>query len=70
MKSAIRHLKRNRGRTILTLLAVLIPVYFLVFMFGLSNSIVSDMFETATRIDTGHSRFDMLNDAVWDLPFR
>jgi len=54
MKAAIRHLKRNRGRTILTLLAVLIPVYFLVFMFGLSNSIVSDMFETATRIDTGH----------------
>ncbi len=54
MKAAIRHLKRNRGRTILTLLAVLIPVYFLVFMFGFSNSIVSDMFETATRIDTGH----------------
>lgn len=54
MKAAIRHLKRNRGRTILTLLAVLIPVYFLVFMFGFSNSVVSDMFETATRIDTGH----------------
>lgn len=54
MKAAIRHLKRNRGRTILTLLAVLIPVYFLVFMFGFSNSIVSDMFETATRVDTGH----------------
>ena len=54
MKAAIRHLKRNRGRTVLTLLAVLIPVYFLVFMFGMSNSIVSDMFETATRVDTGH----------------
>lgn len=54
MKAAIRHLKRNRGRTILTLLAVLIPVYFLVFMFGFSNSIVADMFETATRVDTGH----------------
>jgi len=54
MKAAIRHLRRNRGRTILTLLAVLIPVYFLVFMFGMSNSIVSDMFETATRVDTGH----------------
>jgi len=54
MKAAIRHLKRNRGRTILTLLAVLIPVYFLVSMFALTNSIVSDMFETATRIDTGH----------------
>ncbi len=54
MKAAIRHLRRNRGRTILTLLAVLIPVYFLVFMFGMSNSIISDMFETATRVDTGH----------------
>ncbi len=54
MKAALRHLKRNRGRTILTLLAVLIPVYFLVFMFGFSNSIIADMFNTATRIDTGH----------------
>ncbi|MBU1050185.1 ABC transporter permease [Candidatus Bipolaricaulota bacterium] len=54
MKSAIRHLKRNRGRTILTLLAVLIPVYFLVFMFGFVNSMLSDMFNTVTQIDTGH----------------
>ena len=54
MKAAIRHLRRNRGRTILTLLAVLIPVYFLVFMFGFSNSVVLDMFHNATRIDTGH----------------
>lgn len=54
MKAAIRHLKRNRRRTILTLLAVLIPVYFLVFMFGFTNAVISDMFETATRIDTGH----------------
>jgi len=54
MKAAIRHLKRDRRRTILTLLAVLIPVYFLVFMFGFTNSIIADMFETATRIDTGH----------------
>lgn len=54
MKSAIRHLKRNRGRTVLTLLAVLIPVYFLVFMFGFVNSMLSDMFDTVTQIDTGH----------------
>jgi ABC-type lipoprotein release transport system permease subunit len=54
VKSAIRHLKRNRGRTVLTLLAVLIPVYFLVFMFGFVNSMLSDMFDTVTQIDTGH----------------
>jgi ABC-type lipoprotein release transport system permease subunit len=54
MKAALRHLTRSRGRTLLTLLAVLIPVYFLVFMFGFSNAMVADMFNTATRIDTGH----------------
>jgi len=54
MKAAIRHLMRNRRRTVLTLLAVLIPVYFLVFMFGFTNAVVSDMFETVTRMDTGH----------------
>jgi ABC-type lipoprotein release transport system permease subunit len=54
MKAAIRHIMRNRRRTILTLLAVLIPVYFLIFMFGFINSMMQDMFETATRFDTGH----------------
>lgn len=54
MKAVLRHLLRNRRRSILTLLAVLIPVYFLVFMFGFTNGVVSDLFTTATRIDTGH----------------
>ena len=54
MKAAIRHMLRNRRRTILTLLAVLIPVYFLVMMFGFINSMMQDMFETSTRFDTGH----------------
>ncbi len=54
MKAALRHLKRNRGRTVLTLLAVLIPVYFIIFMFGFASANLSDMFEIATRIDTGH----------------
>ncbi len=54
MKAALRHLKRNRGRTVLTLLAVLIPVYFIIFMFGFASANLSDMFETATRLDTGH----------------
>ena len=54
MKAAIRHMMRNRRRTILTLCAVLIPIYFLIVMFGFINSMVQDMFETATRFDTGH----------------
>jgi len=54
MKAAIRHMMRNRRRTILTLLAVLIPVYFLVMMFGFANSMMQDMFDSVTRFDTGH----------------
>jgi len=54
MKAAIRHMMRNRRRTILTLLAVLIPIYFLIVMFGFINSMVQDMFESSTRFDTGH----------------
>lgn len=56
MKVALRHLVRNRRRTLLTLLAVLIPVYFLVFMFGFANANLRDMFETATRFETGHAQ--------------
>ena len=54
MKAAIRHMMRNRRRTILTLLAVLIPIYFLIVMFGFINAMMQDMFESATRFDTGH----------------
>ncbi|MBN1858061.1 ABC transporter permease [Candidatus Bipolaricaulota bacterium] len=54
MKAAIRHIMRNRRRTTLTLLAVLIPVYFLVMMFGFANSMMQDMFDSVTRFDTGH----------------
>ena len=54
MKAALRHMMRNRRRTILTLLAVLIPIYFLIVMFGFINSMVQDMFESSTRFDTGH----------------
>jgi len=54
MKAAVRHMMRNRRRTILTLLAVLIPIYFLIVMFGFINSMMQDMFDSATRFDTGH----------------
>ncbi len=54
MKAAFRHLNRNRGRTLLTLLAVLIPVYTLVFMFGFASANLRDMFETATQLESGH----------------
>jgi ABC-type lipoprotein release transport system permease subunit len=54
MKAAIRHLVRNRRRSVLTLLAVLCPVYVLVIMFGFASATMNDMFDTVTRIDTGH----------------
>jgi ABC-type lipoprotein release transport system permease subunit len=54
MKAAIRHMMRNRRRTILTLCAVLIPVYFLILMFGFTNSMMQDMFDSVTQFDTGH----------------
>jgi ABC-type lipoprotein release transport system permease subunit len=54
MKAAIRHLLRSRRRSMLTLLAVLCPVYFLVIMFGFASATMNDMFDTVTRIDTGH----------------
>jgi ABC-type lipoprotein release transport system permease subunit len=54
MKAAIRHLLRSKGRSLLTLLAVLIPVYTLVFMFGFASANLRDMFETATNLESGH----------------
>jgi len=54
MKAALRHLKRHKGRSLLTLLAVLIPVYTLVFMFGFASANLQDMFETATNLESGH----------------
>ncbi len=54
MKAAIRHLVRNRRRSLLTLLAVLCPVFALVVMFGFASANLSDMFDTVTRVDTGH----------------
>ncbi|MCX6094305.1 MAG: FtsX-like permease family protein [Candidatus Bipolaricaulota bacterium] len=54
MKAAIRHLIRNRRRSLLTLLAVLCPVYILVIMFGFASATMNDMFDTVTRVDTGH----------------
>ena len=54
MKAAMRHLMRNRRRSILTLLAVMIPVYTLIVMFGFAEANLRDMFDTATRVETGH----------------
>ena len=62
MKAAIRHLKRNKGRSLLTLLAVLIPVYTLVFMFGFASANLRDMFETATNLESGHFQVREISD--------
>ncbi len=54
MRAAIRHLVRNRRRSLLTLLAILCPVYVLVVMFGFTSAMMNDLFDTITRVDTGH----------------
>lgn len=54
MKTALRHLTRDRRRSILTLLAVMIPVYILVLMFGIISGEMRSMFEGAVNLETGH----------------
>jgi len=54
MKAAIRHLLRNRRRSILALAAVLVPVFLLVLMLGMIGGMERDMFLNTIRFETGH----------------
>lgn len=54
MKAAIRHLLRNRRRSLLTLLAVLIPTYILVVMLGMVAGEMRGMFDSTVKFETGH----------------
>lgn len=54
MKQAWRHLWRNRRRSILTLCAVLIPVFILVLELGLLNGENKSLFENTVKFETGH----------------
>ena len=62
MKTALRHLLRNRRRSLLTLLAVMIPVYILVLMFGLISGEMRSMFEGAVNLDTGHFQIQKVEE--------
>lgn len=54
MKAAVRHLLRNRRRSLLTLVAVLVPVYILVLMYGLVSGEMRGFFDGAVKLRTGH----------------
>ena len=62
MKTALRHLLRDRRRSLLTLLAVMIPVYILVLMFGLISGEMRGMFEGAVNLETGHFQIQKVEE--------
>jgi len=54
MRYALRNLKRARRRSLYTFLAAFYPALILVIMFGLAAGEVRGMFESATKLETGH----------------
>ncbi len=54
MKQAWRHLWRNRRRSILTLVAVFLPVLILVLELGLLNGEQESLFKNTVTFETGH----------------
>ncbi len=54
MKAAFRHLLRNRRRSLLTLIAVIVPVFILVLMYGMVAGEMRGMFDGVVKLQTGH----------------
>jgi len=54
MKAAVRHLLRNRRRSLLTLAAVIVPVYILVLMYGMVSGEMRGLFDGTVKLRTGH----------------
>jgi ABC-type lipoprotein release transport system permease subunit len=54
LRLAFRNLLRNKRRSTLTLLAVLIPVALLDLVWGVTGALERGLFENTVRLDTGH----------------
>lgn len=54
LRLAFRNLLRNKRRSTLTLLAVLIPVTLLDLVWGLTGALERSLFENTVRLETGH----------------
>jgi ABC-type lipoprotein release transport system permease subunit len=54
LRLAIRNLLRNRRRSILTLLAIFIPIVLLDFSWGFTGGFERSLFEDTVRLQTGH----------------
>jgi len=54
MKAALRHLVRSRRRSVLAGIAVLVPVWLLVFMLAMVGGMEQGLFTSLTEYDTGH----------------
>ena len=54
MKQAWRHLWRSRRRSILTLVAVFLPVLILVLQFSFLNGEQESLFRNTVTFETGH----------------
>jgi ABC-type lipoprotein release transport system permease subunit len=54
VKAAVRHLLRNRRRSLLTLIAVIVPVFILVLMYGMVAGEMRGFFDGAVELQTGH----------------
>ncbi len=62
MKQAWRHLWRSRRRSILTLVAVFIPVLILVLELGLLNGEQESLFRNTVTLETGHLQIRAATD--------
>ena len=62
LRLAFRNLSRNKRRSILTLLAVLIPVVLLEVVWGFIGAMERSVFENTIRLETGHLQIELAND--------
>ncbi|MFB6286989.1 MAG: ABC transporter permease [Candidatus Bipolaricaulia bacterium] len=54
LRLAVRNLFRNRRRSVLTLMAIMVPVLLLNLMWGFTGAFEQSLFENTVRLETGH----------------